>query len=363
MDNCKKAYVASRLQETILNKILQRKSLEELMPWYQEIWALPGAPVEPCFSCASCYDYIFYNKLLLKVANQKQIDRKSLEVELHKWKKTQLHDDILTSLKKSSRTKFSYEKYSPNRKIVYFDQNMLSDYDSDSSVYEAINKLKKNLDICYSPSHLEEINKTSTNDDVKRLLSKLTELTGNLVVLPGENENFYAIEEPHYGLDRVNSYPGSTEAVESLKLMSSKERSLFLNKYETEYHKKSIGNNDDIFECLRDEDFQELLFFTHSSFSSKSSIKENQGRNEFLHAVYTLFGMLDLLSYRVDSQERTIKSSAHDIEHLIYASEANYFVTKDKKLYMRAKQIYKFLDIKTIVLNHRDYLEKLEAAT
>lgn len=87
MDNCRKAYVISRLQENILNKILQRESLEELIPWYQEIWALPGAPVEPCLSCASCYDYIFYNDLHRKIANQIKIDREALEIELHTWKK------------------------------------------------------------------------------------------------------------------------------------------------------------------------------------------------------------------------------------------------------------------------------------
>jgi len=72
MDNCKKAYVIRRLQENILNKILQRKTIAELMPWYQEIWSLPGEPVEPCFSCASCYDYMFYDRLLRTVANQKK---------------------------------------------------------------------------------------------------------------------------------------------------------------------------------------------------------------------------------------------------------------------------------------------------
>jgi predicted nucleic acid-binding protein len=363
MDNCKKAYVSSRLQETILNKILQRKSLEELIPWYQEVWSIPSPPVEPCLSCASCYDYIFYSNLLRKIGKQNKIDLKALEVELHTWKKTQLQDDVLTSLKQSNGSNFSYEKYSPKRKVVYFDQNMLSDYDDNVLVYQEINRVKEKLDICYSPSHLEEINKTSTNDDVKRLLGKLTELTENLVVLPDKNGHFYAKEKPEYGLDRVKSYPGSTDAVENLKLLSSKERSLFLERYDKECHKKVIGNNENIYESLSDEDFNELLFYTHSSFRSKPSIKEYDGRDGFLHAVYTLFGMLDLLSYRVDNQERTIKSSAHDIEHIIYASEADYFVTKDKKLYHRAKQIYKFLDIKTMVLNHRDYLEQLELVT
>ena len=363
MDNCKKAYVISRLQENILNKILQRKTIAELMPWYQEIWSLPGEPVEPCFSCASCYDYMFYDRLLRTVANQKKIDLKALEVELHTWKRTQYQDDVLTSLKRSKGSDFAYKKYSPERKVVYFDQNMLSDYDDKTSVYNEINVLKNNLDICYSPSHLEEINKTSTSSDIQRLLTKVTELTGNLVLLPSEEGHFYAKEEPHYGLNRVNSYPGSTDAVESLKLLTARERALFLDKYDTEYHKKVIGNNNDIFESLSDEDFSELLFYTRSSFRNKASIKEYKGRGELLHAVYTLFGMLDLLSYRVDNQERTIKSSAHDIEHIIYASVTDYFVTKDKKLYHRAKQIYKFLGITTIVLNHRDYLKRLEIVT
>ncbi len=363
MNNCEKAYVISRLQENILNKILQRKQLVELMPWYQEIWSLPGAPVAPCYKCASCYDYVFYDGLLRNVANQKKIDLQALEVDLHTWKKTQYQDEILTSLKRSKGSQFAYKKYSPERKVVYFDQNMLSDYDEQASVYEEINKLKNSVDICYSPSHLEEINKTSTNSDVQRLLARITELTGNLVLLPNEKGHFFAKEEPHYGLVRVNSYPGSTDAVESLKLLSSKERALFLDKYDTELHKKVIGNNNDIFESLSDKDFSELLFYTHSSFRNKASMKEYEGRGELLHAVHTLFGMLDLLSYRVDNKERTIKSSAHDIEHIIYASEADYFVTKDKKLYHRAKQIYKFLGIATIVLNHRDYLERLGIVT
>lgn len=168
MDNCKKACVISRLQENILNMILQRKTIAELMPCYQEIWSLPGEPVEPCFSCAYCYDYMFYECLLRKVENQK-IDLKALEVELHSWKKVQYQDDILTSLMRSKGSDFAYKKYSPERKVVYFDQNMLSDYDNNESVYNEINVLKNSLDICYSPSHLEEINKTSTSSDIQRL--------------------------------------------------------------------------------------------------------------------------------------------------------------------------------------------------
>ena len=44
-----------------------------------------------------------------------------------------------------------------------------------------------------------------------------------------------------------------------------------------------------------------------------------------------------------------------DLEHIKIATYADYFVTNDKKLLNRAKVIFKFLDIKTKVLNLEDF--------
>lgn len=360
MDNCRKAYVSSKLQEEILNLLLKSSELAELMPLYQDLWSLPGSEVAPCMECPSCYDYIFFRKLLNKVKNESPIDRDHLRKELHIWKITQLQDSAVGSIKKGTQSGFNYVKYTAEKEIVYFDQNMLSDYDQNKKVEDEVESLKSKYEFCYSPSHLEEINKVLNPEDVSRLLLKITELTGNIIVFPGAEDYFLAKEEPKYGLERVRSFPGSTESIESLKLVSSSTREIFLKKYDDEIHKKSIGNSSSVFEDLSDEAFNELLVHTHSLYRNKLDIKVHKNGGDLLHAIYTLFNALDLLSFKIDNKDRTIKSSAHDIEHIIYATKAKYFVTKDKNLFHRAKQIFNFLGIDTIVLNHKNYFSHLK---
>ncbi|RBP79093.1 hypothetical protein EBI01_20265 [Marinomonas rhizomae] len=358
MDNCRKAYVSSKLLEQILEGILKHKRLNELLPWYKELWSLPGREIIPCMECPYCYDYIFYNETLTDLSGEREIDRDSLREKLHVWKKTKKRDDALYAIN-NGESIFNYSEYEAEREVIYFDQNMLSDYDQKKIVFDQVSELKKKYDFCYSPSHLEEINKIINEMDVDRLLSKVSKLTDNIFVLPRVDGYYFVKEEPKYGFQRVRAYPGSTEAIEALKVISSSDREIFLDKYNDEIHKKDIGNSVDIFNSLSDEAFQELLFYTHSSFKNKNDIKEHFKRDDLLHAIYTLYNSLDLLSYKVDTKERTIKSSVHDIEHILSATKSNYFVTKDKKLYHRTRQIYGFLGIKTIVLNHNDYIEVL----
>jgi hypothetical protein len=77
-------------------------------------------------------------------------------------------------------------------------------------------------------------------------------------------------------------------------------------------------------------------------------------------AINALSKMLDLLGYKIDKKEKTKKSSLHDNEHLIYAFEADYFVTNDTNLLHRAKQIFKFMNakVKVIDLNELCNLKK-----
>ncbi|MGR5159973.1 hypothetical protein [Vibrio owensii] len=284
-----------------------------------------------------------------------------LEIQLNLYKKAQLNDSLVESIKKSGKKEFSYVLTNPSKKVVYLDQNMLSDFSNDPETSKKINTLKGNYDFCYGPSHLEEINKILNSKDQIRMLDSMTSLTGNLIILPTVDNYVFAFESPQFGLKRVQSFPGATEAVEEMRLVSAADRSLFLSKYEDDIHKKKIGNNHSVFDDLSEDAFKELLTYTGSRFHSKEHIKSFSGRDSYVHAIYTLFNSLDLLSYKIDTKDRTIRSGSHDIEHLISAGKADFFVTKDKKLYHRAIQIYSFLQIDTLVLSQNDYIQALEA--
>lgn len=61
-------------------------------------------------------------------------------------------------------------------------------------------------------------------------------------------------------------------------------------------------------------------------------------------------------------KNRAIKSSAHDIEHMIYAAGTDLLVTMDKKFKERSMLIYQRLGISTNVMDwdqYKDYLDSL----
>ena len=182
------------------------------------------------------------------------------------------------------------------------------------------------------------------------IIEALSELTDNTVILPEEDKNLFFKEDPLFGLNRIEKFDGSTEALEELRLVSSKDREIYLKKYNTHEHKLHIANNGDIFNSLAEDEFRELVSLSHSSLYEKSSFKNITSRTTALHAIYTLSNMLDLLGYKVDKKEKTQKSSLHDIEHLIYGLDSDLFVTNDRKLQSRAIQIYKFMNLEVKVI-------------
>lgn len=59
--------------------------------------------------------------------------------------------------------------------------------------------------------------------------------------------------------------------------------------------------------------------------------------NGFIHNLYSV---IDICGFKKDNRKRQIRSSRLDIEHLLYASVADLFLTKDVKLRCRAKNIF-----------------------
>lgn len=352
MKDCIKAHRASILIEEILNGFSTQKSPYEMTTQFNELKEMDATNITPCLECAPCYDYLFYYGTLIKYHN-KTLSPENLKHELHQWKKTQLRDAVLDRMEYSlQKEDFNAVNYSLAGVKVYFDQNVLSECAKSEPLQFKVNCLSynNNLSFYYSPSHLEEINKIPDQETKKKIIDYIKKLTNNVTILPEIDSNGFYIEDPEFGLNRIAMYDGSTQVLEALMLESSKDRCLYLEKYDTNEHKSKIANNADIFNSLSDEDFRELISLSHSSLYRKDNFKNIKSRDKLLHAIYTLSSALNLLGYKLDKKEKTIKSALHDIEHLIYASEADIFITNDAGLRARANQIYKFMGIQTKII-------------
>lgn len=352
MSSCIDSYHASILIERILRGILSNQPRDDIEAIFSDLRLMGASNISPCMECAPCYDFIFYSKTLKKVCDG-VLSNDKLERELHIWRKTQLRDEALTYMREGiNKNDFNKVPVELLGAKIYLDQNVLSLYAQCSDITNRLDDLNSgvNFNFFYSPSNLEEIFKIPDPTQKSLIIKALSKLTDNVVILPVEDKNSFFKEEPLFGLNRIEKFNGSTEALEELKLVSSKDRKFYLKKYDTKEHKDNIANNSDIFNTLAEDEFRELVCVSNSSLSEKSSFKNITSRVTALHAIYTLSNMLDLLGYKIDKKEKTQKSSLHDIEHLIYGLDSDLFVTNDGNLKFRAMQIYKFMNSKVKVI-------------
>lgn len=349
MRNCKKAYKANIFIEQILINLSTNKSVLDIKEQFNELESMNALDIVPCMECGACLDFLFYMQTLDKVMKN-ELSNENLKHELQTWKKAQLTDQALIHMNYELKQEdFNKSPTNITGIKVYLDQNILSQYAKEPELKSRLNELKNNreLSFYYSPSHLEEIFKIPNEKSKLLVISSLRELTNNVIILPENDINAFFVEEPKFGLRRVAHYDGSTQVLEELMVVSSKDREMYLDKYDTKGHKDRIANDNDIFNSLSDEKFRELILLSNSQMFDKKSFKGIKNRVTLLHAIYTLSNSLTLIGYKLDKKEKTIKSARHDIEHLVYASEAELFVTNDRGLMSRANQIYKFMGIKT----------------
>jgi len=244
-----------------------------------------------------------------------------------------------------------------NKKKVYFDQNIFSDSLKHDDFLNNIISSKKHFQYIYSPEHLEEVYKIESEQKRDEFIDIIKDITDSTVLLPNIDKYHYAIEDPIYSLKRIIAYDGSTQLVEEHKLMISKDRSIFRPKYDTDLHKKTIGNNKNILKNIEKEEFSDLMRVCGSPFQSIDEFEDLISNADLVGAIRALYDCLDLLSYKIDKNDRTIKSGIHDIEHLIYASHMDYFVTKDKKLRDRATEIFSVMKKNVVILSKESYIE------
>ena len=295
-------------------------------------------PDEPCVECEGCLDFRFYGKCLLKAVNE-HTDKEVINQDLYSYENAIAADNMLNNLGSAPSEKdFNYTFYDSNLPKIYLDFNVIDDIEKDFSDGKFC--VKEGLNIFYSPIHLEEVYRMNKDEYRRIRTTAIGKLTNNHTILNIDDKLTFLTEDPKYSYRRVLRNIGLSKAVEKSRTVEIKKRDIFYK--ENIGLAKTINNCKDVFAVIPEEEID----FEVENLSSESDIR---------NAIYNLFRILDAYSYYRDDKEKTVRSSIYDIEHLIYASCCDYFVTQDKRLRKRAEQIYKRMKINVKVIDYDEF--------
>ncbi|WP_456272637.1 hypothetical protein [Bacillus sp. AK031] len=207
----------------------------------------------------------------------------------------------------------------------------------------------------YSPSHLEEIKRMNNVEEEQNVMSTIRRITSSLFISNFEgNKLSLAHEDPNYGMRRVLKSDVAPD-LEAYRVITAHDRKIFHPERTDEVYLSrltfdEVFNHPTVVGVCEDFKREELL-------DKKGRVKHYT----FAHqAIYALVRALDNLGFKTD-KKRAIKSSAHDIEHMIYAAGTDIIVTMDKKFKDRAKLIYQRLGISTKVMDWEEYKEYVDS--
>lgn len=251
--------------------------------------------------------------------------------------------------------------------IVYFDTNVFSEYVNNRSFYSLVNHSKSKLyTYVYSPYILEDGIKS---DRIHFLhdCNKLVELTDNKTILAIDDTFLIKKEDVFNCAKRVHLFRDYTQAQEEknvynkkfyevifLPMPNKKQNSEKLNKDFFSFFQNDVSKNDEL------EDYMKAILYHADNSLDLSDIINSSIKYENLQKVVDgLFQFFDYIGYAYDKDEKTLKSSIQDLEHVKSAIASDIFVTTDEKLYKRATVIYTLLGIKTKVMKKDDFKQLL----
>lgn len=358
MITCHKQQEISALIEAGLKRFVQSQdNLEEL----QEFAVLLNPRIEQllnncCWECPHCYDFRKYAEILFDFVNE-TITLQEVKKRLQEWEKVKASDEIIDNIAIPKRKLNLTASDAISGRIYYPDFNFLDEIEKRDLFEELKNK---DLYFIYSPIHLEEVYRMNHPYQEKRIQT-ISKITSDNHILPMGDKLELHKQHPKFSYERVKDNPAISAALEESRIINSKDRDIFFSEIKNRLQRE-INNIPNIFDYIPRNEFLEFLSFSGYRFTVEDFKKTDKSYHEILHMIYTLCSIMDNLSYNRDNKEKTQRSSVYDIEHLIYATMANCFVTGDKKLWNRAKEIYIYLelDIEVIFMDTNNFsLDKL----
>ncbi|MEB2648526.1 hypothetical protein SOP86_23085 [Pseudomonas canadensis] len=308
---------------------------------------------EFCENCDACFDAVFNFNLILSFYVG-DVDCVGVGRQKQAWRYSFLTDKAVHGLGDLSALRIDREPILSDKPLCYIDQNILTQAVNKKDILSLLLKIQDDHDIkiVCSVSHFEEIYKISDLESRQDFIDATVALTGEINLQPCSEDDRIKLffENASITLSRVEMTSNSSEAVEMLKNLKDEDRRLYFEKYNNLDLRKKIGQAEKIFESLSDDEFSRLVCMSSPPGPRKIDFKGLTSHSSIRDAIYFLHNALDLISYKQDKSTRTQRSSAHDIEHLIYGSQCNYFITNDTNLRFRAVEIYSFLGVPIHVL-------------
>ncbi len=361
MDNCSNYGVVAQALSKTLEEIKQGKSKDyftfKMMCIQLEKQLEAGEIEPPCRMCDECltfvenrrlvYGYLFDGKDQQWVIEQEQYVRKARGL-----------DQILRHLPSIQVNSEEYNRrpYIPNNKpLVYLDHNVVDKFHKEEEKRKRLVPGYADIQYVYSPSHLEEIKRMNNEEEEQKVMSTIREVTCSLFISNFEGSKLsLAHEDPDYGMRRVLKSEVAPD-VEDYRVITTDDRKIFHPERTDEVYLRrltfdEVFNHQTVTAVCEEFQWEELI-------DEKGRVKHYT----FVHqAIHALVRALDNLGYKTD-KNRAIKSSAHDIEHMIYAAGTDIFVTMDKKFKDRSKLIYQRLSISTNVMDWDEYMDYVDS--
>jgi hypothetical protein len=320
---------------------------------------------DPCYRCELCLDFVFYFDKIYRYSRN-EIALEDIKIFLHEYCKGGLIDKIL-AMKTLPFVPIEIPRIpiETRNKTIYYDFNIYQIIEN-GNLSQDISNI--NQIIVYSPIHINEIvrmdkNNKKENVFIQRRLKTISHITKNVINMVNDSRFILCQMDPSLLIDRALNNKNIFVAYEEYYLQSYKDINIYFNNNLTEKHRKEINSRkNNILVNLFDGNYfannETLKLVYYSNLLNKNFsniIFEGLSFDEKYDIILGLFQIVNLLSFRSERSDKKIKSSFYDANHVLYASNCDKFITNDRKLYFKAKEIYDFLRIKTKVYLWNDY--------
>lgn len=253
-----------------------------------------------------------------------------------------LHAEMLDAISRQKMIFGVRGDYKGNKKICYLDQNIFTPYINGEGISIEI---PDDYQVVYSPVHIEEISKSPKEFHGKEL-KNISQKLNDLEILFRDDTAIVVYESPKIVYRRVNDGTKSRELAEEYKILQDQFEECVLGEYRTDKKRQEYNSKSpDTFLVEHVELVNEILCKMQRTYRLEDVMEVRGSKdyhiiNQYIHDLYMV---LDICGVKKDNKERKVRSSRLDIEHILYASNAQMFVTDDAKLRCRAKNIFQVL--------------------
>ncbi|MBO2945264.1 hypothetical protein JJQ72_14900 [Paenibacillus sp. F411] len=360
MDSCNKYGLMAEVYAQIIEKIIHNSNVKHyILRGFCEIYETELLyEIDPfCLNCDACITFLENQRIVYGylLHGNDQMWVKKQEQHLRKVRGQARILSHLSSIQ-INEADFNRISYTPNHKLlVYLDHNVFDKYHKIEDVRNFIEASYTDINYVYSPSHLEEIKRMNDPKEEQQVIETIRKVTSSLIISNFKNNELsLAHEDPYFGLVRVMKNWGIAQDFEAYRVITTDDRRIFYPEYTDQNYLRQLS-----LEQVSDHPKVMAVcnqFEKHELLDERGRLKEYT----YVHqAIYALVKALDDIGYKTD-KKRAILSSAHDIEHMIYAAGTDIFVTMDSNFKYRSQFIYNKLGITTKVMNWIQYSEYVD---